>query len=85
MIEATGLVPELVDFAGSGEGPADFTGFEADHADVVDDPAGPHHDDPDRWSEPSGRLTGHAPEDHDGADLSPSDDPWSPGPEPEMY
>ncbi|GAB1692145.1 hypothetical protein [Krasilnikovia sp. M28-CT-15] len=92
MIDAAGLVPDPAELSGPDTESEDVAGFGWDAAEDHDpagqddpDPAAAHHDDPGHGSDPSGRLTGHRPDDHDGADLPPSDDPWSPGPEPEMY
>ncbi|BFU45010.1 hypothetical protein [Krasilnikovia sp. MM14-A1004] len=96
-IDAVGLVPDPEEFFVNDPETEDLDGFGRDAAEHHDPagqddpgqhhpgPAAAHHDDPGHWSEPSGRLTGHEPDDHDGADLPPSEDPWSPGPEAEMY
>jgi hypothetical protein len=64
--------------------PIDATGLLPGPAEYDSAPGG-EGDDTDEWPHPDGRLTEVTAGDHDDAHAPPSDDPWSPGPEPEMY
>jgi hypothetical protein len=83
-IDAAGLLPGPAGHD-SAPGPAgddtEFLPGEAEH----DSAPGPAGDDTDEWPHPDGRLTEVTADGHDDAHEPPSEDPWSPGPEPEMY
>ncbi|GIE36928.1 hypothetical protein Ait01nite_099730 [Actinoplanes italicus] len=73
---ARALDPDAAPIAAAGlvPGPAEY-----------ESPDGLTGDDTDEWAHPDGGLTGDVSDDHDDAHDPPSADPWSSGPEPEMY